>query len=118
MGPEIPESFLNVFFKLREALLYLLQSLYLAADTSALKSFEVSLHLNFVDLEIAGRLIVVSIPIRRVEIDQPRNFFGMPASHRAQLLSGNGVPGQHRTIEPERIDHRQHIVPEPVGCVP
>src|SRR5580704_6737767 len=51
------------------------------------------------------------------QIDQPRDLFRMPRSHRTQLLSRQGMSREHRPTELKSVDHRENVVTQPVGGV-
>ena len=70
-----------------------------------------------VDKEGTVRLIVESVRVSGVEIDEGRNFLGMAGADRAELFAGDGVSGEDGASELEGVDDGEDVVAEAIGFV-
>src|SRR5882762_9847451 len=74
-------------------------------------------HRDGVENQVSMCLIVKRIGITGIDINQSRDLFWMACSHRAELLSCDGVPCKNRTVELECVNDSDDVLPETVGIV-
>jgi hypothetical protein len=48
--------------------------------------------------------------IGRFQVNQSSDLFRMPRAHRTQLLSGQGMSGEHRAIQLQSVDDGENVV--------
>lgn len=83
-----------------------------------LKQLQLLLKLRQIESHSVGAWkAVVRFGICGIEIDERHDTFRMPSPYRTQFLPGNGMPDKQRLPNLECIEHREHIVAEPVGRV-